>query len=87
MCPFYRRPAPAPLERAYREVGRGEEAAPVELEALGHVGLVASDMARSVRWYREVLGLGRAHEDAWSLYLPDPDGHSVEITTYEAASA
>jgi catechol-2,3-dioxygenase len=20
---------------------------------------------------------------AWSLYLPDPDGHQVEITTYD----
>jgi catechol-2,3-dioxygenase len=24
---------------------------------------------------------------AWSVYLPDPDGYQVEITTYEAASA
>jgi catechol 2,3-dioxygenase-like lactoylglutathione lyase family enzyme len=37
----------------------------VELEALDHVGLVVSDMARSVRWYQEVLGLRRAHEEAW----------------------
>jgi catechol 2,3-dioxygenase-like lactoylglutathione lyase family enzyme len=125
----------------------------VELEALDHVGLVASDMPRSVRWYREVLGLRRAHEEAWgdfpavleangsgvalfphedgdpipvddpmrhvgfrtsrrgletaraelrargiefhegdygvawSLYLPDPDGYQVEITTYEPAPA
>ena len=125
----------------------------VELEALDHVGLVASDMPRSVRWYREVLGLRRAHEEAWgdfpavleangsgvalfpnedgdpipvddpmrhvgfrtsrrgleaakaelrgreieyhegdygvawSVYLPDPDGYLVEITTYEPAPA
>jgi len=123
----------------------------VELEALDHVGLVVSDMSRSIRWYQEVLGLRRAYEDAWgdlpavletggsgvalfpnedghpipvddpmrhvgfrtsrrgletaeaelrsrgiefsegdygvawSVYLPDPDGHQVEITTYEAA--
>jgi catechol 2,3-dioxygenase-like lactoylglutathione lyase family enzyme len=37
----------------------------VELEALDHVGLVVSDMSRSVRWYQEVLGLRRAHEEAW----------------------
>jgi catechol 2,3-dioxygenase-like lactoylglutathione lyase family enzyme len=125
----------------------------MELEALDHVGLVVSDMSRSVRWYQEVLGLRRAHEEAWgefpavlgangsgvalfpkedggpvpvddpmrhvgfrtsrrgleaaktelrargiefeegdygvawSVYLPDPDGYQVEITTYEPASA
>jgi catechol 2,3-dioxygenase-like lactoylglutathione lyase family enzyme len=130
-----------------------EEAMTVELEALDHVGLVVSDMSRSVRWYQEVLGLRRAHQEAWgdfpavleangsgvalfpnedggsipvddpmrhvgfrtsrrgleqakaeltargiayhegdygvawSVYLPDPDGYQVEITTYEPASA
>jgi catechol 2,3-dioxygenase-like lactoylglutathione lyase family enzyme len=51
-----------------------EEAMTVELEALDHVGLVVSDM-------RGDYGV------AWSLYLPDPDGYQVEITTYEPASA
>jgi catechol 2,3-dioxygenase-like lactoylglutathione lyase family enzyme len=37
----------------------------VELEALDHVGLVVADIPRSVRWYQEVLGLRRAHEEAW----------------------
>ena len=37
----------------------------VELEALDHVGLVVSDVSRSVRWYQEVLGLRRAHQEAW----------------------
>ena len=124
----------------------------VELEALDHVGLVVSDLSRSVRWYQEVLGLRRAHEEAWgdfpavleakgsavalfpdenggpipvddpmrhvgfrtsrrgleaakaelaargieyhegdygvagSVYLPDPDGYQVEVTTYEPAT-
>jgi catechol 2,3-dioxygenase-like lactoylglutathione lyase family enzyme len=85
----------------------------MELEALDHVGLVVSDMARSIRWYQQVLGLRRAHEEAWgdfpavlakaelsangigfregdygiawSVYLPDPDGYQVEITTYDPA--
>jgi catechol 2,3-dioxygenase-like lactoylglutathione lyase family enzyme len=123
----------------------------MELEALDHVGLVVSDVARSVRWYQEVLGLRGAHQEAWgdfpavleangsgvalfpheghdplpaqdpighfgfrtsrrgleaaraelggrgiafresdhgiawSIYLPDPDGYQVEITTYEPA--
>jgi catechol 2,3-dioxygenase-like lactoylglutathione lyase family enzyme len=83
----------------------------VELEALDHVGLVVSDVARSVRWYQDVLGLrfrtsrrgleaARAELEArgieyqegdygvaWSVYLPDPDGYQVEITTYEPAPA
>ena len=124
----------------------------MELEALDHVGLVVSDMSRSVRWYQEVLGLRRAHQEAWgefpavleangsgvalfpndggplpvddpmrhvgfrtsrrgleaakrelgargiefvdggyavawSVYLPDPDGYQVEITTYEPEPA
>jgi catechol 2,3-dioxygenase-like lactoylglutathione lyase family enzyme len=71
----------------------------VELEALDHVGLVVADMSRSVRWYRtsrrgletakaELRARGvELHEGdygvAWSLYLPDPDGYQVEVTTYE----
>ena len=47
----------------------------MELEALDHVGLVVSDMSRSLRWY-EVLGLRRAHH-----------GYQVEITAYEPAPA
>jgi catechol 2,3-dioxygenase-like lactoylglutathione lyase family enzyme len=150
MPPFYRRPPRAPSRPAYPVDNAAEEAMRVELEALDHVGLVVSDMARSIRWYTEVLGLRRAHEDAWgefpavleangsgvalfpsrgrpvpvddpmrhvgfrtsrrgleaaraeltargiefregdygvawSVYLPDPDGYQVEITTYEPA--
>ena len=125
----------------------------MQLEALDHVGLVVSDMARSVRWYQAALGLRRAYQEAWgefpavleangsgvalfpnddggpvpvddpmrhvgcrtsrrgleaakrelaargleveegdyavawSVYLPDPDGYQVEITTYEPAPA
>jgi catechol 2,3-dioxygenase-like lactoylglutathione lyase family enzyme len=124
----------------------------MQLEALDHVGLVVSDMDRSIRWYQEVLGLRRAYQEAWgdfpavleaggtgvalfphngdaalpaddpkrhvgfrtsrrgleaakaelralgldfregdhgvawSIYLPDPDGYQVEITTYEPAA-
>ena len=50
-----------------------KEAMPVELEAPDHVGLVVSDMSR--------------YGVAWSVYLPDPDGYQVEITTYEPAPA
>jgi glyoxalase/bleomycin resistance protein/dioxygenase superfamily protein len=66
----------------------------VELGALDHVGLVVSDMSRSVHWYQEAelraRGLPFQEADygvAWSVHLPDPDGYQVEITTYEPASA
>jgi hypothetical protein len=66
----------------------------VELEAPDHVGLVVSDMSRSVRWYLALLpnenGGPIPVDDygvAWSVYLPDPDGYQVEITTYEPAPA
>ena len=121
----------------------------MELEALDHVGLAVADVARSIAWYEDVLGLERVHAEtwgdfpavlevhgagvalfprdpedpeplpdrmrhvgfrtsragleraraelrarglafeegeygiAWSVYLPDPDGYLVEITTYE----
>ena len=40
----------------------------MNLEALDHVGLAVSDMDRSMEWYRNVLGLERALEDAWGTY-------------------
>jgi len=40
----------------------------VDLEGLDHVGLAVSDVARSVGWYQEVLGLEQAYEDAWRDY-------------------
>jgi catechol 2,3-dioxygenase-like lactoylglutathione lyase family enzyme len=131
MCPFYRRRPLAPVERRTVWMAVAKEAMRVELEALDDVGLVVSDMSRSIRWYQEVLGLRRAHQEAWgefpadnpmrhvgfrtsrrgpetakqelaargiefeegdygvawSVYLPDPDGCQVEITTYEPAPA
>jgi len=127
----------------------------MELEILDHVGLNVADVERSIRWYEDVLGLQRTHEEvwgafpavleangsgvalfprdgatrvpppreaddmshvgfrtsragleragdemraraidfhegaygvAWSIYFDDPDGHQIEITTYEPPS-
>jgi catechol 2,3-dioxygenase-like lactoylglutathione lyase family enzyme len=118
-------------------------------QGLDHVALSVRDQEASERWYREVLGLERAHEEAWgnvpvmlvadgtgvalfraregpegkpavrilhvafrvdresferareelagrglavefqdhhvshSIYFADPDGHQLELTTYE----
>jgi catechol 2,3-dioxygenase-like lactoylglutathione lyase family enzyme len=35
------------------------------LEGIDHVALSVRDVARSVEWYRRVLGLERRHEDVW----------------------
>jgi catechol-2,3-dioxygenase len=56
-------------------VGR-EEAVAVELEAAK-----AELRARGIEFHE---GDDRV---AWSVYLPDPDGDQVEITTYEPAPA
>jgi catechol 2,3-dioxygenase-like lactoylglutathione lyase family enzyme len=40
----------------------------MNLECLDHVGLPVSDVAQSVRWYQDVLGLERIFEDAWQDY-------------------
>lgn len=39
-----------------------------EIEGIDHVALAVRDVAVSVAWYREVLGLERMFEDAWGEY-------------------
>lgn len=68
----------------------------IELESIDHVALLVRDVERSARWYEEVLGLRRVelkqrgitfefqdHQAAHSIYFKDPDGHQLEITTYD----
>ncbi|MBA3423881.1 MAG: VOC family protein [Rubrobacteraceae bacterium] len=125
----------------------------LEVRHLDHIALTVTDVERSARWYEEVLGLERRHEEVWggrplmvcagetclalfppdgtiserassrttlsmrhfafrvdrenfaaaqerleelgisytfedheichSVYFPDPDGHRVELTTFE----
>lgn len=37
-----------------------------KIDALDHVALSVRDVARSARWYAEVLGFKRLHEDRWN---------------------
>jgi catechol 2,3-dioxygenase-like lactoylglutathione lyase family enzyme len=37
-----------------------------QVEDLDHVGLLVTDMERSVRWYRDVLGMDRSYQTVWN---------------------
>jgi catechol 2,3-dioxygenase-like lactoylglutathione lyase family enzyme len=37
----------------------------VQLEGIDHVALSVRDIDRSLRWYSEVLGFKREHDDVW----------------------
>ena len=40
----------------------------LRVEGLDHVALTVRDVARSVAWYRDVLGLERRYEAVWGDY-------------------
>lgn len=60
----------------------------MKIEGLHHVAIIASDYARSKRFYTDVLGLRvvaehyRAERDSWKLNLALPDGTQVEVFSF-----
>ncbi len=62
--------------------------AALELQAVHHVAIIASDYARSKHFYVEVLGLKvvaenyRAPRDSWKLDLALPDGTQLELFSF-----
>lgn len=62
----------------------------MRIEGLHHVAIIASDYARSKRFYTDVLGLRvaaehyRAERDSWKLDLALPDGTQVELFSFPA---
>lgn len=65
----------------------------LQLQAVHHVALIASDYARSKHFYVEVLGLKvvaehyRASRDSWKLDLALPDGTQLELFSFPAPPA
>lgn len=60
----------------------------MRIDGLHHVAIIASDYARSKRFYADVLGLRvvaehyRAGRDSWKLDLALPDGTQVELFSF-----
>jgi glutathione S-transferase fosA len=66
---------------------RGEPVEPSTMHSLTHVGFRASRRGYE-RARAEIIAKGldfreSDHKVAWSIYVQDPDGHLIEITTYE----
>ena len=65
----------------------------LQLQAVHHVALIASDYARSKHFYVELLGLKvvaehyRAARDSWKLDLALSDGTQLELFSFPAPPA
>jgi catechol 2,3-dioxygenase-like lactoylglutathione lyase family enzyme len=40
----------------------------IRLESIDHVALAVRDVEASARWYVDVLGLSRLHQDVWGSF-------------------
>ena len=65
----------------------------LQLQAVHHVAIIASDYARSKCFYVELLGLKvlaenyRAARDSWKLDLALPDGTQLELFSFPQSRA
>ena len=70
---------------------RGAPVEPSTMHSLTHVGFRASrrgyEGARAELAAQGVEFRESDHTVAWSMYVQDPDGHLIEITTYEPPAA
>jgi len=56
-----------------------------KIEALDHVALSVRDVARSAKWYGEILGFKRLHEDKWNGIPVFVGNGDVAIALFPAA--
>ena len=56
-----------------------------KIEALDHVALSARDVARAAKWYGEILGFKRLHEDKWNGIPVFVGNGDVAIALFPAA--
>ena len=56
-----------------------------KIEALDHVALSVRDVARSAKWYSEILGFKRLHEDKWNGIPVFVGNGDVAIALFPAA--
>ena len=60
----------------------------MQISAIHHIAIIASDYARSKRFYTEVLGLEilaeayRSERDSWKLDLRVADGVQIELFSF-----
>ena len=79
-----------PLRLGIDSCGMG---ASMNIAGLHHVAIIASDYARSKRFYTEVLGLQviaeayRAARDSWKLDLRVSDGVQIELFSFPSPPA
>ena len=57
----------------------------IKIEALDHVALSVRDVARSAKWYGEILGFKRLHEDKWNGIPVFVGNGDVAIALFPAA--
>ena len=63
----------------------------MEISGIHHIAIIASDYARSKRFYTEVLGLEilaeayRSQRDSWKLDLRVSDGVQIELFSFPSS--